>query len=236
MKAIILAAGSGRRLGYQLPKAHVELGKGHRILDHQLANLSRLPSITEILIVIGFKKELFDAVAGDSIRFATNENFATTNTAKSLLIGLRSIRTRLRPGEEVLWLNGDVVFDPEILKLPAGQPGRNLVCVDRKKVGEEEVKYTLDPQGRITELSKPVAHPVGEAVGINQVAQADVDLLIECLDACGDQEYFERGIELALARGAAFYPCDIGDFFCVEVDFPEDLEKARAFLARRGGQ
>ena len=49
---------------------------------------------------------------------------------------------------------------------------------------------------------------------------------------CDDQDYFERGIELAIAGdGVQVTPVDISDLFAVEVDFAEDLE--RAIAARR---
>ena len=49
--------------------------------------------------------------------------------------------------------------------------------------------------------------------------------LIEHLARCGDQDYFERGIETAIARarGCAFRPLDISAFAAVEVDFETDL-------------
>jgi choline kinase len=42
-----------------------------------------------------------------------------------------------------------------------------------------------------------------------------------------DQDYFERGIELAIGNdGLKFQAVDISDLYAVEVDFPEDLDRA----------
>ncbi len=51
------------------------------------------------------------------------------------------------------------------------------------------------------------------------------------LDEVDDQDYFERGIELAIEKdGLRFVPVDISDLYAVEVDFEADLEKANEHL------
>jgi 2-C-methyl-D-erythritol 4-phosphate cytidylyltransferase len=62
--AIIVAAGSGSRLGFGEPKAFVKL-HGHAMLRHSLATLARLPSITEVVIAIpsGMERKTRDEVA-----------------------------------------------------------------------------------------------------------------------------------------------------------------------------
>jgi choline kinase len=94
-------------------------------------------------------------------------------------------------------------------------------------VSDEEVKYTLDAEGYIKELSKQVVGGLGEAVGINYVSAQDKELLIKRLGEVDDQDYFERGIEYAIEKdGARFKAIDISDLYAVEVDFAEDLERA----------
>jgi 2-C-methyl-D-erythritol 4-phosphate cytidylyltransferase len=62
--AIIVAAGSGSRLGVGEPKAFVKL-HGHPMLRYSLATLARLPSITEVVIAIpsGLERKTRDEVA-----------------------------------------------------------------------------------------------------------------------------------------------------------------------------
>jgi choline kinase len=96
-------------------------------------------------------------------------------------------------------------------------------------VADEEVKYTVDDRGYVNALSKTVVGGLGESVGINFIAAKDKEALITRLAECGDQDYFERGIELAIERdGIAVLPVDISDLFAVEVDFEEDLRRANA--------
>jgi CDP-glycerol glycerophosphotransferase len=162
------------------------------------------------------------------VRFAYNPDYATTNTSQSLLTGLSLTRHG-----GVLWLNGDVVFDADVLHHALGLVGadESFVCVDTSTVGEEEVKYTLDADGCIRDLSKTVVGGLGEAVGINYVSAADKAVLIEHLARCADQDYFERGIETAIAEaGLKFRPLDISAFAAVEVDFECDLERANTIF------
>ena len=134
----------------------------------------------------------------------------------------------------MLWLNGDVVFEPAVLEATVElvHAGQSFVCVDTAVVGEEEVKYKVDADGAVSELSKQVVDALGESVGINLIAASDKAALVRRLEECADQDYFERGIELAIEKdGVKVTPVDISDLFAVEVDFAEDL--ARAIEARQ---
>jgi CDP-glycerol glycerophosphotransferase len=137
----------------------------------------------------------------------------------------------------VLWLNGDVVFVPGLLDslLEYVEADRSFVAVNTASVADEEVKYTLDGDGYIRELSKEVRNGLGEAVGINYVAAADREILIHHLDKCADLDYFERGIETAIAEdGLRVAAVDISRFGCVEVDFEPDLVRANALRGNDG--
>ena len=225
MNVVILAAGLGTRLGRPHPKPLTPLADGRSILRQQLDHLGGYfgPAV-RITIVVGFKLGLvMEAAAGDA-SFVYNELYDQTNTSKSLLKALR-----LAPPGGVLWLNGDVVFVPGLLDAlqPHLAADRSFVAVNTDSVADEEIKYTLDGDGYVKDLSKQVTGGLGEAVGINYVAAADRDVLIEHLDRCADTDYFERGLETAIAEaGLRVAAVDISAYGCVEVDFEPDLERA----------
>jgi CDP-glycerol glycerophosphotransferase len=225
LNVVILAAGMGTRLGRPYPKPLTPIADGRSILRQQLDHLrATFGPEAHITIVVGFKMDLImEAAAGDAA-FVYNELYDQTNTCKSLLKALR-----LAPPGGVLWLNGDVVFVPGLLDelRKHVETGRTFVAVNTASVAEEEVKYTLSADGYIDELSKTVVGGLGEAVGINYVAAADRPVLIEHLEACADQDYFERGLETAIARdGIRVSAVDISAYGCVEVDFEPDLARA----------
>jgi choline kinase len=223
---VILAAGLGTRLQRPHPKPLTPLTDGRSILRRQLDQFATAyGDALRPYVVVGFKLELVMEAAPEAL-FVYNEVYDQTNTSKSLLKALRLTP----PGSGVLWINGDVVFDPIVLdrleEVVAGAV--TTVCVNTASVAEEEVKYTLDDDGYVRELSKTVVGGLGEAVGINFVAGQDKALLIKHLEACDDNDYFERALEQAITQdGLRVTTLDISDLDCVEVDFEADLVRAR---------
>lgn len=223
MKIVILAAGIGSRLGNPYPKPLTPLKNGKRIMQQQIENLSSRFSKDDIMVVVGFKKDLIMEEYPD-LTFIYNPDFDQTNTSKSLLRALYKCR-----GESVLWLNGDVVFEPGVIDhlLPHINDDISFVSVNNSSVGEEEVKYSVDDQGLIREISKQVVNAPGEAVGINFISSGDLPSLIAELEVCNAGDYFEKGIEEAIQNhGIKVTPIDISAFRCIEVDFSEDLDNA----------
>jgi choline kinase len=218
----------GSRLGRSLPKPLTELSDGRTIMRQQFDNIEHaFGANADVTIVVGYKLEhIIEAFPQAS--FVYNEEYDQTNTSKSLMRALAASQSG-----GVLWMNGDVVFDPAILDRAAAMMKRDqsFVTVNTSKVSDEEVKYTTSAEGYIKELSKTVKGGLGEAVGINYVSAADKAVLIHHLSKVADQDYFERGIELAIEKNRMLVePVDISDFYAVEVDFAEDLERANLFV------
>jgi len=228
IQAVILAAGMGTRLGRPFPKPLTPLSDGRTIMEQQIDNLRQVfGADVRITTVVGFKLDLILEAFPD-VTYVYNEAYDQTNTNRSLLKALR-----LSTEGGVLWMNGDVVFDPQVLEKVSDlmEADTSFICVDTAVVGDEEVKYTVDDDGYVDELSKQVVNARGEAVGINFVSASDKPTLIDRLSKCSDADYFERGIELAISHDSMrVIPVDIGEFFAVEVDFEEDLTRANEYL------
>ncbi len=221
---VILAAGVGSRLGRAAPKPLTPIGGGESIIERAVRSLQHRFAKHSIHLVVGYKKELIMEVVPD-VGFIYNQDYGDTNTSKSLLKALDI----LGPGG-VLWLNGDVVFDDQVidLLLPHLAMDRSFLCVNTSKVSEEEVKYTLDDAGRVQQLSKVVEEgALGEAIGINYISASDRVHLTRRLEQCAPTDYFERGIEQAIDMdGIHVEPLDISHLPIIEVDFLEDLAAA----------
>jgi choline kinase len=228
IQVVILAAGMGTRLCRPLPKPLTQLKDGRSIMQQQVDNLkTAFGTDYRLTTVVGFKLEAIIERFPEAT-YVYNEEYDQTNTSKSLL---RALRASGDGG--VLWMNGDVVFDPEVLRRVSAliNTDESFVVVNHSSVAEEEVKYTLDAEGFVAELSKTVVGGLGEAVGINYVSSADKPAIIARLDEVADQDYFERGLELAIASGEAkFKAVDISDLYAVEVDFAEDLARANEVI------
>ena len=221
MKVVILAAGVGSRLGSPYPKSLATLPSGERILGRQIRILREM-GLREIHVVVGFKMTLL-MEEYPQVLFRYNPVYYLTNTSKSLLAAIRDL------DDDILWTNGDVVFDPEVVKRLLSAGG-NAVAVDRKRCGAEEVKYRTNEDGMIIEISKQVKDPEGEAVGVNFVSREGLPALIESLERCRDDDYFEKGLEM-LVNSTPSRAVDISDHRCIEVDIEADLVEARRLFS-----
>ena len=226
MKIVILAAGMGSRLGNPFPKPLTPLANGKSIMQMQVENVDTYYSIEDISVVVGFKKDLIMERFPD-LSYIYNPYFDSTNTSKSLLKALKKFSDK-----SVLWMNGDVVFDAKLFGIlnPYIKNKQSFVAVNTSKVADEEVKYTLE-DGFIKQLSKTVKNGLGEAVGINYITSKDIKKFISRLEECNDNDYFERGLEIAIEKDdLQISTVDISKFNCMEVDFKEDLDNVNKLL------
>jgi len=224
---VILAAGRGTRLGGDLPKPLTVLEDGRSILQQQLDNLTEVfgvDALARTIVVVGHRADEIRAALPAAVRTVFNPDYENTNTSKSLALGLSAVR----PSNGALWLNGDVVFDPQILQETVDliRAKSSFAVVNRGETSEEEVKYEIDGQGFLSRISKTVHPGLGEAVGINYVSAYDLVHFLNALQEVRAGDYFEAAMGLTIRRGAAWKTLCIRDSYAVEVDFPEDLVRA----------
>ncbi len=223
MKAIILAAGIGSRLGNSNPKPLTKLNNGESILGRQVAYLSEYLGVTNIIVIVGYKKDLI-MESFPNLIYVYNNFYDTTNTSKSLLTGLHKIEN-----EDVLWLNGDVVFEKELLPKII-QCSQSCMAVNTNSVGKEEIKYNVFDDGNIKDVSKTASPALGEAVGINKIMAVDFRLFKSNLEKCNNQDYFEKALELSIQDGMKIMPVNINKYLCMEIDFEDDLDEVNKII------
>jgi choline kinase len=219
---LILAAGFGSRLGHDMPKPLIPWDDAC-IIDHQLGHL-KAAGIEDVWVVTGFQSDrVRDHVAPNwpKVKFVDNPMYMDTNTGKSTLIGISQVAAG-----GVVTLNGDVVFDGDVLPKIIDEPDHTTLAVDPRVCGDEEIKYCIR-EGRLQALSKQT-HGEGEAIGINYIAAEDRQTYETALQYIDMDAYFERAIELMLPFTHKPIRCvTVGNLRAMEVDFPEDLEAAR---------
>jgi len=241
VKAVILAAGWATRLQPQvedLPKALVPVG-GVPILRRTITSLMRV-GFDQFVICTGYLEEMIrEAVAdwfpGLDVAFVTNPDFRTTSNAVSLLLAREQVGTG-----GVLLLDGDVVFDLDVVEVLVE---RGPDCLAVRSVGDlglEEVKVTADIHDRVLAIGKhvPVRSAMGESIGIALLSAATSRKLFAALDARVRgrglvHEYYEASLQQLLDEGTTLYGVDIGSMYACEIDTAEDLRGADALLARR---
>lgn len=110
MKAIILAAGKSSRLypiTLERPKCLLEVGK-QSIIERQIDMLNK-QGIDDILVVVGYKKEVIRDAVGDKVRYAEYNDYEKTNN----LFTLWSIKDEL--DDDFILLFSDVIIEENIL-------------------------------------------------------------------------------------------------------------------------
>ncbi len=239
MKAVVLVAGVSRRL-YPLteyrPKCLLDLG-GRCIFDHQMDAL-RSVGVREVCLVVGYRREQIQQHAEThhpDLRFSyrINHHFFETNTTHSLFLAGEEFLDR-----DAIYMNGDVLFEPRLLQKVVDSPHRAALAVEIKRCGDEEVKVITDDDGRILEIGKELDHDasLGEFIGVARFNAPFNPYLFKAMQqlvAEDDRDaYFEKGLARMAAKHA-FHAVDVTEMPCIEVDFPEDYERARAEILTR---
>jgi choline kinase len=235
MRAILLAAGSARRmrpLTDGLPKCLLSVG-GQTILSRAVGILAGC-GITRITIVDGFAGDMVRAALDAEFppgwfTFIRNSDYETTNNAYSLWLA------RQHEEEPIFLVDGDVVFDPEVVaRLLDDRRSNRLAVRSSGELGEEDVKVTLGRDGRISDIGKHVSpdRAAGESVGLAAFSAPFVRGMFEVLERRivherGRDEWYESAFLELIERGESVYPVDLGDLRAIEVDTPDDLERAR---------
>ena len=232
MKALILAAGVSRRLypkTYNTPKCLLEVG-GKPIINYQLEALSEL-GINDITMIVGYHREmLVESVERNfpemNFKFIVNHHYFETNTAYSVYVGKEALR------DQHLLMNADVVYPKELLSKLYHSSFENVLAVDIKSCGREEVKVIDGGQNKISAIGKDLIEDqcLGEFIGVAKFSlefmNEFVNALGQLIEAGGKNDYFEAGIEQLLEKQLVNY-VDVSEYPCLEIDFIEDLELAR---------
>ena len=235
MRAIILAAGRGRRLeasGWTAPKCLLPVG-GTTILDNMLDALAA-HGVKDLVLVVGYRQEEIRqhlAARGLDPAYVQNPAFADTNTINSLW------RAREFMDTDFLYFNADVLFHPDVLARLLAAPGSRL-AVDKKKCGDEEVKVVLDGGSRVRRIGKALdpALCAGEFIGIAKFAADDNPAFVRALTRRNVERgevklFFEAAVDDVL-DSRPMLAVDVSDLPAIEVDYPEDWKAAQALAAR----
>lgn len=233
MKAVILVAGVSKRLlpyTKDVPKCLIQLDD-RTIMDYQLSALDQV-GVRDIVMVVGYRREQIVEAARQrfprmDFTFIINHRYDATNTAYSLWLAAEHFLD-----QDFLYLNGDVLFPPELLRRLIESPLPNALAVEVKPCGEEEVKVLTNSAGRIVDIGKELdqSEALGEFIGVARFSAAYSRPFYQALnDTVGagmDMAYFEHALQETAARHE-LHLVDVSDVPCIEIDYPEDLDQAR---------
>ena len=246
MRAIILAAGSGLRLGQHtkdVPKALLDLN-GKSILERQIS-LLREYGVNEIFVVTGYQREKH--ILKD-IEYIFNPRYSETEQLASMMVA----RTKIF--DDVLVIFGDIIFDSQILQqiLASNDDIAIAIDLDWKKSYNERpdnpkslADKVLINQKKILRISAKLTsldienQTVGEFLGVIKLSANGSRTIIKKYEELEKSHVgrFHDANSLEKAKLAdilqelidskieiSFIP--VNGKWC-EIDTPKDLERAR---------
>jgi L-glutamine-phosphate cytidylyltransferase len=239
MKAIILSAGQGSRLGHLVddrPKCLIDFN-GRSLLDRQLDTLEA-NGVHEAVVVTGFHDELVNqAIArrsgGPEVRTVFNPFYKVADNTGSLYMAREELC-----GDCLVW-NGDTLVSTALMATVVGND-RSGICVtiDRKADGyDEDDMKVVEEGGRLKAIGKRIAAGVNaESIGLLAFRAGGAEQFREAIEqamrtAEGTTIWYLRVIN-HIAQSGDVWTLDVHGEEWGEVDFPPDVDIARELTAR----
>jgi len=239
MKAIILSAGQGSRLGHltdDRPKCLIEFG-GRTLLDRQLDALEA-NGVHEVVVVTGFRDDQVEAAlaarsSGPAVRTIYNPFYKVADNLGSLFIAKHELE-----GECLVW-NGDTLVSDALMKRVVSNDQAGIcVTIDRKdSYDDDDMKVVVDEGGRLRQIGKRISAGVNaESIGLLAFRNGGAAQFSEAIERAirtseGTTIWYLRVIH-QIAQQADVWTFDISGEEWGEVDFPEDVETARELVTR----
>ncbi|MCE3553462.1 NTP transferase domain-containing protein [Pseudonocardia sp. RS11V-5] len=242
-RAVILAAGRGQRLDVQErpgPKCLLRFG-GRTLLERQLRLLQNC-GVPEVVVATGFAHEEIerelDRLDLPRPTLVRNERYELGSMLTVDVVG-----PQLTAGGAVLLMDADVLCDARVLAPLVHAPSSTALLVDRDfEPGDEPVKVLLRAGVPVDLAKRPdldLPHDaVGESVGFFRLSEAAATALAgivrSSVDAGGAGLPHEDAVRDLLRAGEhPFAAVDVTGAPWTEIDFPEDVERARADVLPR---
>lgn len=240
MKAIILSAGQGSRLGHMVddrPKCLIDFN-GRTLLDRQLDTLEA-NGVNEAVVVTGFhddtiEEALAKRTGGPSVRTIFNPFYKVADNTGSLYMAREELQ-----GDCLIW-NGDTLVSTALMrKVVANDRSGICVTVDRKdSYDDDDMKVIREPDsGRLRAIGKRISEGVNaESIGLLAFRSGGAEQFRGAIEEAmrtseGTTIWYLRVIH-HLAQSGEVWTLDIKGEEWGEVDFPPDVEAARELTAR----
>ncbi len=233
-RAIILAAGTGSRLGEDgdsTPKP-IRRVAGVPLLVRVLRTLQG-EGIREAVIVLGHEGEAIRQVLNAepslalTLRFVENRDFLKKN-------GVSLLAARQWVDQPCVLSMSDHLYSPELVRrllaadLPEGACGLGVDYDIERCFDLDDATKVRRANGRIVNIGKELEGYDCLDTGVFRIGPALISELERVYDAWGDASLSD-GV-LALAQRGEFFACDVGDARWIDVDTPEMLAKAETMI------
>lgn len=216
------------------PKCLLDL-EGRSLLDRMLDALSAI-GITAITVVVGhLGEQILAAVAGrESVRTVFNPEFR-----KGAILSLWTAREAL--DTDVLIMDADVLFPVEMLRRLVEAPSENCFLMDSSAENDGEAQMLMARDGRVLDIIRGLRgdyDACGESIGFLKLGREGAAALLKLLERAlteGRDGIEHEEVYPALMREVVIGYVTADDLPWLEIDFPEDVDRARALLQEQAG-
>ncbi len=228
MKAVILAAGQGKRLGAlgaASPKGLVAIGE-EAIIERSIKQLVS-QGIEDVCVIVGFQAQKFSHLTElfPQVSLVVNQQFDARGSMHSLVLGYQWAKS------DLVLLDSDIIYESRGLAKLLGGPAKNMVLLSGPTAAGDEV-WAFGTTERVLRLSKLSSEsgeePIGEFVGISLLQQEYLEPMISLTreseaDSIQDYEYYMSKLCSELELSACLVP----DLAWAEIDTLRQLDRAR---------
>jgi len=225
MKAIVLAAGLGKRLAAitkETPKVLVKVGE-KTLIEHNIEKLRKI-GINDIALVIGYKGEMVKEVLGNSVTYY--EQREQLGTAHAFLCGKKFIDEPY-----FLGMNGDMFFTYPLtdfikLKPPAVAVYR---VEDTRRYGRMEIKG-----GRLVAVKEKIEEETSGFINAGvYLFPKQIFEWIRKTPLSPRKEYeITDTIQMMINEDLQFTVYELKGFW-TDIAYQTDLEKARSYMSTK---
>jgi choline kinase len=239
MKAIILSAGQGSRLGHlvdERPKCLIDFN-GRSLLDRQLDTLAA-NGVREAVVVTGFhddrvEEALAKRSGGPAVRTIYNPFYKVADNTGSLYMAREELS-----GDCLVWNGDTLVSNPLMSRVVSNERSGICVTIDRKPGYDEDDMKVVEEGGRLKAIGKRLSLDAvnAESIGLLAFRAGGAERFREAIDRAirtpeGTTIWYLRVIH-HLAQQSEVWTLDIDGEEWGEVDFPQDVDTALELTAR----
>jgi len=222
MKAIIMAAGIGKRLhALNLNKPKCLINIGGTTLISRSVNLLVSKGISDITVIVGYKSDLIRNELNNNIAYFENPDFHITNSIKSLWYAKDLLEG------DVLLLNGDLYYEHDILDYAINQTNPVVMLADSTRIDKADYRFGFSGN-QINRFGKHLTNQEtdGEYVGIVRIDQSFIKTFKQTLEdmitAGKSNIWWEDILYSYIEKNIPIHYFDVAGTFWSEVDTLQD--------------
>lgn len=222
LSVILLSAGSYKN--FKRSVCSIQLADGQTVVEKQINAIKTAYPLADITIVVGHDGDYtVDYLLKNfpELRIVQNERFDETNNSRSLSLAIMSGQR-----ENLLVINGDILFDSVYIQNIAGQS--SVLVIDKTKQITDDEVGTIVVDGVLTSISHGLPNIWSQ---IMFLSGNELDIIKKYINEKKNSvKFLHEIINTSIDNGAVFLAHNQSSGYIKEIDNFKDLEKVNENL------